>query len=203
MSIRNFQPDYFTYRAMWRTILKAKESLIPVDRVTSDRITSYRIASMIHVIRDERVMLDSDLAELYKVETKVLLQSVKRNIDRFPIDFMFQLTIDEYKSLRSQIVTSKKRGGRRYPPYVFTEQGVAMLSSVLRSQRAVQVNIEIMRTFVKFRRMLVSHDKLAKKLDNLERKYDSQFKVIFDAIRKLMAPTESTQRRIGFRKSKK
>jgi len=143
---------------MWRKILKAKKSLIPVDRVTSDRITSDKIASMIHVIRDEKVILDSDLAKLYKVETKVLLQSVKRNMDRFPIDFMFQLTVDEYKSLRSQIVTSKKRGGRQYAPYVFTEQGVSMLSSVLRSQRAVQVNIEIMRTFVKFRRMLIKGD---------------------------------------------
>lgn len=193
---------------MWSNILKAKESLIPVDRVTSDRITSDRvtsdrIASMIHVIRDEKVMLDSDLAELYGVETYVLTQAVRRNIDRFPYDFMFQLTNDEYKILSSQFVSSSQHGGRRYLPYVFTEQGVAMLSSVLRSQRAVQVNIEIMRTFVKFRRLLVSHDKLAKKLDNLERKYDSQFKVIFDAIRKLMAPTESTQRRIGFRKSKK
>lgn len=193
--------------------MKAKKSLIPVDkgtsdritsdRVTSDRITSDRIASMIHVIRDEKVMLDSDLAELYGVSTKRMNEQVKRNSKRFPGDFMFQLTQDEIDCLRSQIATSKKRGGRQYAPYVFTEQGVAMLSSVLSSQRAVQVNIEIMRTFVKFRRMLVSHDKLARKLDSLEQKYDAQFRVIFDAIRKLMAPTESTQRQIGFRKSSK
>lgn len=173
--------------------MKEKDTLIPVDR----------ISGMIHTIRNERVMLDSDLAELYGVETYILIQSVKRNIDRFPEDFMFQLTLEEYKEiLSSQFVSSSSWGGRRYPPYVFTEQGVAMLSGVLKSQRAVLVNIEIMRTFVKFRRMLGTHEKLTIKLDELERKYDSQFKVVFDVIRKLMAPTETPQRRIGFRKSK-
>ena len=146
-------------------------------------------------------MLDADLAELYDVATKVLVQSVKRNPSRFPRDFMFQLTFQEVTRLRSQIVTSnteRRRGGRRYLPYAFTEQGVAMLSSVLRSNRAVQVNIEIMRAFVRLRRMLASHADLARKLDAMERKYDAQFRVVFDAIRKLMAPPVRKPRSIGF-----
>ncbi|MFQ6081941.1 MAG: ORF6N domain-containing protein [Candidatus Aminicenantia bacterium] len=126
------------------------------------------VEKKIYLIRSHKVMLDSDLAELYGVETRVLLQSVKRNISRFPSDFMFQLTVDEFNNLRSQIVTSKSRGGRRYRPYVFTEQGVAMLSSVLRSERAIQVNIQIMRTFVKLRKILASHKELARKLEELE-----------------------------------
>ena len=147
-------------------------------------------------------MLDADLATLYGVETKVLVQAVKRNIDRFPADFMFQLTKQEFDDLRSQTVTSSW-GGRRYPPYAFTEQGVSMLSSVLRSKRAIQVNIEIMRAFVQLRRILASHADLARKLSALEKKYDAQFKVVFDAIRGLMAPPEPKKKReIGFSPSR-
>lgn len=142
-------------------------------------------------------MLDADLAELYGVEPRVLIQAVKRNIDRFPQDFMFQLTKREFSDLRSQIVMSSW-GGRRYPPYAFTEHGVAMLSSVLRSKRAVRVNIEIMRAFVRLRQILASHKELARKLEELEKKYDAQFKVVFDAIRELMTPPEPKRRRIGF-----
>src|SRR6516225_7039874 len=128
-------------------------------------------------------MLDRDLAELYGVETRSLVQAVKRNIQRFPNDFMFQLTSEEDKALRSQIVISKKgRGGRRYSPYAFTEQGVAMLSSVLNSERAIEVNIAIMCTFVKLREILAAHKDLARKLEDLEKKYDSQFRSVFEAI---------------------
>lgn len=155
------------------------------------------IERAILLIRGQKVMLDADLAELYGVEPRVLIQAVKRNLDRFPEDFMFQLTKAEFGDLRSQIVISSW-GGRRYPPYAFTEQGVAMLSSVLRSKRAVRVNIEIMRAFVRLRRMLASHKELAMKLEELEKKYDTQFKVVFDAIRELMAPPEPQRRRIGF-----
>jgi hypothetical protein len=152
-------------------------------------------------------MLDSHLAELYGVPAKVLNQAVKRNIERFPGDFMFQLTHKETQDLRSHFGISNLRsqtvtsswGGRRYRPYAFTEQGVAMLSSVLRSQRAVQVNIAIMRAFVQLRGMLSSHKDLARKLDALEKKYDVQFKLVFDAIRKLMEPSPvPLRRRIGF-----
>jgi len=148
-------------------------------------------------------MLDSDLAQLYEVETRTLIQTVKRNIRRFPQDFMFQLNNQEVVSLRSQIVTSKiGRGGRRYLPYVFTEQGVAMLSSVLKSERAIQVNIAIMRSFVKIREMLAGHKDLARKLEDMEKKYDSQFRVVFDAIRQLMTPPEPKKRLIGFGREK-
>ena len=145
-------------------------------------------------------MLDSELAELYQVPTKVFNQAISRNRNRFPEDFMFQLTPEEDESLRSQIVTSKTgRGGRRYRAFVFTEQGVAMLSSVLNSERAVQVNITIMRAFVRLREMMDSNKELAAKLDALEKKYDGQFRVVFQAIRKLMQPPPSTtSRRIGF-----
>jgi hypothetical protein len=157
-----------------------------------------RIEQAILVIRGHRVMLSSDLAMLYGVEPKVLVQAVKRNIERFPGDFMFQLTRDEWRNLKSQIVTSSWGGARRAPPYAFTEQGVAMLSSVLRSKRAVQVNVEIMRAFVRLRRILAENAGLARRLDELEKKYDVQFKVVFDAIRKLMQPPEPRKRRIGF-----
>ena len=150
------------------------------------------------MVRGEKVMLDADLATLYEVETKVLVQAVKRNIDRFPADFMLQLSKKEFAHLRSQTVTSSW-GGRRYPPYVFTEQGVAMLSSVLRSDRAVQVNIEIMRAFVRLRQMLATSKKLEQKLSELEQKYDEQFKIVFDAIRQLMSPPDPKHKRtIGF-----
>ena len=145
-------------------------------------------------------MLDSDLAELYGVPTRRLNEQVRRNCSRFPRDFMFQLTTEETTALRSQIATSKTgRGGRRYAPLVFTEHGVAMLSSVLNSERAIQVNIAIMRAFVQLREMLATHKNLAKKLDALEKKYDAQFRVVFDAIRELMAPPPVPKRhRIGF-----
>lgn len=169
-----------------------KKSLIPVDR----------IEKAILLIRGQKVMLDADLAELYGVETKVLVQAVKRNLERFPEDFMFQLSQEEFTILRSQIVTSSDWGGRRYRPYAFTEQGVAMLSSVLRSRRAIQVNIEIMRAFIRLRQMLASHVELARKLDALEKKYDAEFKQVFEAIRQLMAPPEPKRRPIGFRKGR-
>jgi hypothetical protein len=144
-------------------------------------------------------MLDADLAELYGVETRVLLQAVSRNQKRFPKDFMFQLSKEEYQLLMSQIVISKKgRGGRRYLPYAFTEQGVAMLSSILRSERAVQVNIEIMRAFVRLREMIATHKDLARKLEALEKKYDAQFRVVFEAIRELMTRPENKKRKIVF-----
>jgi hypothetical protein len=155
------------------------------------------IEQAIVLIRGHRVMLSTDLAALYGVPAKVLVQAVKRNIERFPEDFMFQLTRDEFRNLRSQFVTSSW-GGERYPPLAFTEQGVAMLSSVLRSPRAVQVNVEIMRTFVRLRRILAENAGLARRLDELEKKYDVQFKVVFDAIRSLMQPPEPRKRRIGF-----
>jgi hypothetical protein len=158
-----------------------------------------QVESAILVVRGQRVMLDGALASLYQVEVKVLNQAVKRNAERFPAGFMFQLSATEAESLRSQIVTSKPgRGGRRTPAYAFTEQGVAMLSSVLRSARAVQVNIEIMRAFVRLRRMLQANTELARKLDALEKKYDARFRVVFDAIRKLMAPPVIPKKRIGF-----
>jgi len=157
-----------------------------------------RIEGSILLIRSHKVMLSPDLAALYGVEPRALVQAVKRNIDRFPDDFMFQLTRAEFADLKSQIVTSSWGGARRAPPYAFTEQGVAMLSSVLRSRRAVRVNIEIMRAFVRLRQMLASHADLARRLDELEQKYDAQFRVVFDAIRELMAPPEPPRKRIGF-----
>jgi hypothetical protein len=145
-------------------------------------------------------MISTDLARLYQVAPRALVQAVKRNTDRFPEDFMFQLTDKEFENLKSQIVTSSWGGLRRATPYAFTEQGVAMLSSVLRSKRAVRVNIEIMRAFVQLRRMLATHQDLSRKLAALEKKYDAQFKVVFDAIRELMKPPEPTRRQIGFRR---
>jgi hypothetical protein len=149
-------------------------------------------------------MLDADLAELYGVKTKILNKAVKRNLDRFPEDFMFQLNNQEVQRLRFQIGTSKTgRGGTRYLPYAFTEQGVAMLSGVLASPRAIKVNVEIMRAFVRLRKILASHTELARKLEGLEKKYDSQFKVVFDAIRQLMAPPVPGQKKIGFQLKEK
>jgi hypothetical protein len=169
--------------------------------------TGQGIESRIVVLRGQRVMLDSDLAKLYRVQVKALNQAVRRNADRFPSDFMFRLSSQEVESLRSQSVTLKpgaRTGSRRgrhakYPPHAFTEQGVAMLSSVLKSKAAVSVNIEIMRAFVRLRDMIGHHRELALRLDVLESKYDRQFKVVFDAIRELMAPAPATpRRRIGF-----
>jgi hypothetical protein len=157
------------------------------------------ISQRILTIRRKRVMLDTDLADLYGVSTKVFNQTVRRNKDRFPGDFVFRMTEDEFIGLRSQFVTSKKgRGGRRYLPHVFTEQGVAMLSGVLNSPRAIHVNIAIMRAFVRMRQMLASHEGLARKVDALEKKYDAQFRVVFDAIRALMEPPKPPGRQIGF-----
>jgi len=161
-------------------------------------IPNERIERQIYFLRGEKVLLSSDLAKLYQVEPRALVQAVKRNRERFPDDFMFQLSADEFKNLKSQIVTSSWGGSRRARPYAFTEQGVAMLSSILRSRRAVQVNIEIMRAFVRLRRILGSNEELARKLATLESKYDSQFKIVFDAIRQLMAPPPSKKRPIGF-----
>ncbi len=163
----------------------------------SSLVPSEVIEKRIFLVRGHKVMLDADLAELYEVETKVLIQAVKRNQDRFPDDFMFQLGDEEFKILRSHSVTSRW-GGRRYAPYAFTEQGVAMLSGVLNSTRAIQVNIEIIRTFVKLREIALSHKKLAAKLNELEAKYDEQFKVVFDALKVLIEPPEKQKRRIGF-----
>jgi hypothetical protein len=162
-----------------------------------------QIENSIVIFRGQKVILDYNLAELYGVPIKVLLQSVRRNRSRFPEDFMFQLSRDEFADLRSQIVTSSGWGGRRYPPYAFTEQGVAMLSAVLRSRRAIAVNIEIMRTFVRLRQWLQTHAELSRKLSALEQKYDAQFRTVFDAIRQLMAPPPSVPKkpRIGFRVS--
>ncbi len=188
-----------------------KQSLVPVDR----------IERAILFIRGEKVILDADLAALYEVETRALVQAVKRNAERFPPDFMFQLSKEEVDILKSQIVisssdsrlhkgepgilksqfvTSSWGGRRRSLPYAFTEQGVAMLSSVLHSPRAIAVNIEIMRAFIRLRRMLASHADLARKLAALEKKYDAQFKVVFDAIRQLMTPPDPKRRRIGFQR---
>ena len=162
-------------------------------------VAAKTVERSIYAIRGHKVILDSDLAVLYRVPTKVLVQAVRRNARRFPADFMFRLTSREFQILRSQSVTSKHAGGRRYPPYAFTEQGVAMLSSVLRSSRAIQVNIAIMRTFVRLREFLLTHEQIAQRLAILEHKYDGQFEVVFEAIRELMTPRSSHRRRIGFR----
>ena len=166
-------------------------------------LASQALASSIRTVRGQKILLDSDLAALYGVATKALVQAVKRNLERFPADFMFQLTEQEVRALRSQFVTLDETSARRgrhakYLPYAFTEQGVAMLSSVLRSRRAVQVNVEIMRAFVRLRSLIAHNSELARRLDALESKYDRQFKVVFDAIRELMAPPASPKRRIGF-----
>lgn len=163
-------------------------------------IPAERIERSILLIRGQKVMLDRNLAELYGVETRVLVQAVKRNLRRFPADFMFQLTRQELENWRSQFVMSNpaaKKGLRRRP-FAFTEQGVAMLSSVLHSDRAVDVNIAIMRAFVRLREMLVSHADLARRLDELETKYDQQFAVVFKAIRELMKPPKRKPKEIGY-----
>jgi hypothetical protein len=168
--------------------------------MTENLIPYGRIQQSILLIRGQKVMLDHDLATLYKVPTKVLKQAVRRNVSRFPVDFMFVLNRQEVATLRSQFVTSKndRRGGTQYPSMAFTEQGVAMLSSVLNSELAVQVNIAIMRTFVQLRNLLSTHAELARKLEELEKKYDSQFRVVFDAIRQLMTPPDPPHKKIGF-----
>jgi hypothetical protein len=160
------------------------------------------IESRIYLIRGQKVLLDSDLAMLYEVETKVLNQAVRRNRERFPADFMFQLTSAEHEALRSQIVTSNAgRGGRRYRPYVFTEQGIAMLSGVLTSERAIQVNIAIMRTFVRLRQLLATHEDLARQLEELrwrQEEQGQQIHEVFETIQHLIEAPAGSKRRIGF-----
>ncbi|MEI9865329.1 MAG: ORF6N domain-containing protein [Limisphaerales bacterium] len=169
--------------------MSADASLIPMER----------IEKAILFIRGEKVMLDTDLAELYGVDTGVLNRAVKRNAGRFPTDFMFQLTPEEAESLRCQIgISNEGRGGRRYLPYAFTEHGALMLANVLNSERAAQTSVQVVRAFVKLRQMLASNAELARKLAALEQKYDAQFKVVFDAIRQLMSSPAKPKREIGF-----
>jgi len=167
---------------------------------SSQLVPSEIIESKIYLVRAQKIMLDRDLAALYRVETKALKQAVKRNSARFPEDFMFVLSVEELQILRSHFVTSRSSGwgGTRYAPMAFTEQGVAMLSSVLNSERAIEVNIQIMRAFVRLRRLLSTNADLARKLEALEQKYDSQFRIVFDAIRAMMAEPEKPKRPIGF-----
>jgi hypothetical protein len=160
--------------------------------------THGRVLGLIIVARGQRVIVDSDLALLYGVTTGALVQAVKRNISRSPADFMFQFSRREVQNLKSQIVISSSWGGRRTAPYAFTEQGVAMLSSVLRSERAVAVNIEIMRAFVQLRQMAAEHEDLSRRLDELENRYDAQFKAVFDAIRSLITPPPAPKKKVGY-----
>ena len=157
------------------------------------------IASKIYLIRGIKVILDRDLAELYGVETKVLKQAVRRNIDRFPVDFMFEMTEMEFEDWRSQFVTSKSdKMGLRYKPMAFTEQGVAMLSSVLKSNRAIHVNIQIMRAFTQLRKMLSTHKDLKRKIESMEKKYDEQFQIVFEAIKQLLSEEDKPKKKIGY-----
>ncbi len=162
-------------------------ALIPIERVER----------LIYMLRGERIMLDKDLAKLYGVSVKVFNQTVKRNLTRFPKDFMFQLTEDEFDDI--SYFHQAKRGGRRYMPYAFTEHGIAMLSSILRSEQAIQMNIAIMRTFVQLRHLLTTNEALAERFDELELKYDKQFKEVFDAIRKIIVPEVKAKKQIGFK----
>jgi len=169
--------------------------------MTKDLVPVEQIAQTILVFRGQKVLLDADLARLYGVTTKALNQAVRRNPDRFPADFMFQLTADDARASRSQSVTLKRGENIKYRPYAFTEQGVAMLSSVLRSQRAVKVNVSIMRAFVKLREMLATNRELARKFSELEQrvgKHDEEIAAIIEAIRQLMAPAVKPRREIGF-----
>ena len=169
--------------------------------MTSSLDTLAPIQNLIFIIRDQRVMLDSDLAGLYGVKTKHLTQSIKRNVERFPADFMFQLNYQEVIGLRSQFVTLNKTRGqhRKYLPYVFTEQGVAMLSSVLKSDRAIQVNIQIIRTFTKLRELLATNKELREKIEKMESKYDNKLKEVFEILESLLMQEEEPKERIGFK----
>ena len=169
----------------------SKEISVPIEKITGK----------IYLIRGQRVLLDRDLAELYEVETKQLKRAVRRNIDRFPSDFMFELAKAELENLRCQFGTSSW-GGVRYKPMAFTEQGVAMLSSVLNSDRAIQVNIQIMRAFTKLRRMLETHKELKKKLEEMEKKYDENFQIVFEALKQLIEEDKKPKRKIGYVKEK-
>jgi hypothetical protein len=162
------------------------------------KLKEENLINRIYFIRGEKVMLDFDLAILYGVETKRLKEAVRRNIKRFPKDFMFELSLVEYRSLRSQIATLKRGEHSKYLPFAFTEQGVAMLSGILNSDRAIQVNIAIMRTFVQLRKLMSVHNELAEKIENLEKKYDGQFKIVFNLIKKLIEDEEKPKRPIGF-----
>ncbi len=164
-------------------------------------IPSERIVGRIFLIRGKKVMIDRDLAELYEVDSKALNQAVKRNISRFPPDFMFQISKEEADSLRSQFVTLEKGRGRysKYLPYVFTEQGVAMLSSVLKSDRAIQVNIQIIRTFTRLRELLITNKELREKIEEMEEKYDKKLKDIFTVLKNLLLQEEKPKKQIGFR----
>jgi len=176
-------------------MIKGNKSLIPQEI----------IENKILLIRNKKVILDRDLARLYNVTTKALKQAVKRNIERFPEDFMFKLTDKEFKNWRSQFVTSNSsdKMGLRYKPYAFTQEGIAMLSSILRSKRAIQVNIQIMRTFVLLRETLITNEILRKKIEKMEKKYDQQFQIIFKTIKKLISSSEKPKKKIGFIKEKK
>jgi hypothetical protein len=170
-----------------------------MEELTIATIPDERIEARIYLIRGKKVMLDRDLSALYGVATKVLKQAVKRNLERFPEDFMFELSLNEAKSLRSQFVTLNQGEHIKYAPYAFTELGVAMLSSVLKSERAVLVNIQIMRTFVKLRDILAHHDNLHLKFEDMEKRYDKQFRVVFDALRRLITEEDDQKPEIGFR----
>ena len=163
------------------------EVTVPIEKITDK----------IYLLRGHNVMLDRDLAELYNVETKALKQAVRRNLRRFPSDFMFELNKEEFQNLRSQFVTSSW-GGARYVPMAFTEQGVAMISSVLNSERAILVNIEIMRAFTQLRNMLATHGDLKRKIEAMEKKYDDQFRIVFEAITQLIEEDEGPEKKIGY-----
>lgn len=171
--------------------------------MSNDVIPSEIIESKIYYIRGQKVMLDSDLAKLYNVETKRINESIKRNMERFPKNFMFQLTDEEHDVLRSQIATSKEgKGGRRYNPYVFTEYGIVMLSSVLNSKRAIAVNIQVVNTFVKLNKMIATSEELKRKIEEIELKYDKQFTVVFQALKELILLPDKKQEQIGFKVDK-
>ncbi len=171
--------------------MEAQNSIIPIEI----------IEKKIFFLQGKKVMLDSDLAELYGVETKQLKRAVRRNIERFPKDFMFVLTKKEFNNLRCHFGTSSW-GGTRYLPMAFTEQGVAMLSSILKSKRAIEVNIQIMRTFLKLRELISSHKDILSKIEEMEKKYDYQFQIVFEAIRQMMIPQKKVKREIGFKVGK-
>jgi hypothetical protein len=177
-----------------KPMTKYENSIVPIER----------LQQCIYLIRKHKVMFDADLAKLYEVQTKALVRAVNRNIERFPSDFMFHLTKSEYESfLRCQFGTSKQgRGGRRYLPYVFTEQGIAMLSGVLGSRRAIEVNIAIMRTFVKIREILASNELLRHKIESMERKYDEQFKAVFEVLKRMLAEPGKPEKPFGFHRTK-
>ena len=186
-------PDAHGYLSL---LIAMSQSRTPIPSLNAESLEQ-----CIYVVRGVKVMLDADLAALYGVPTKQLNQAVRRNHRRFPADFLYELTEQEVSILRSQFVTSKTRdgrGGRRYTVLAFTEQGVAMLSSVLHSDRAIEVNVAVMRTFVRLRRVLMDHAELAKKIAELEQRYDGQFQIVFDALRVLRAPEEPDRARIGF-----